>query len=94
MTKKKHSGIIKRWLHGAAIQWYDPMNEKWVDVECPEFYDGETYRIKPGIIRVALHSNSDNRVVPVIWYDSSNFDAIEKYDSFIKWLTDEVGYEV
>lgn len=94
MTKKKHSEIIKKWADGAAVQWYNPLEKEWQDVRCPMFHDEETYRIKSGIIRVALHSNSDNQVVPVMWDESSNFDDIEKYDSFIKWLTDEVIYEV
>ena len=94
MTPRKHSEIIKKWADGAEVQGYNPLEKEWKDIRYPMFNDEETYRIKPRILRVALHSNSDNQVVPVMWYESSTFDNIEKYDSFIRWLTDEVIYEV
>lgn len=92
MAKKKHSEIIKKWADGAEVQFYH--DGKWSDILFPTFNDTVEYRIKPRIIRVALHYNSGNQIVPVMWDESSNFDDIEKFGSFIKWLTDEVYYEV
>lgn len=92
MTKKQHSEIIKKWADGAEVQFYH--DGKWSDILFPTFNDTVRYRIKPKIIRIALHSNSDNQAVPVMWDESSNFNEIEKYDSFIRWLTNEVDYEV
>lgn len=92
MTKKVHSEIIKKWADGAEVQFYH--GGKWSDILFPTFIDTVRYRIKPEIIRVALHSNSDNQAVPVMWDESSNFDDIEKYDTFIQWLTEEIEYEM
>lgn len=94
MTSKKHCDIIKKWADGAEVQWYDPINKEWRDVECPGFYDEETYRIKPEIIRVALHRNGTDSGIAITWHDKFKFNEIEKYDSFIRWLTEEIEYEM
>lgn len=94
MTSKKHCDIIKKWADGAEVQWYNPINGEWKDVGHPGFYEEETYRIKHGIIRIALHSNSDNQAIPVMWHESIEYNEIEKYESFIQWLTGEIEYEM
>lgn len=94
MTSKKHCDIIKKWADGAEVQWYDPINKEWLYVDCPGFYDEETYRIKPEIIRIALHYNSNNQAVPIMWSKACIFAEIEKYDTFIQWLTEEIEYEM
>lgn len=92
MTKKKHSEIIKKWADGAEVQFYH--DGKWSDILFPTFNDTVEYRIKPKIIRIALHSNSDNQAIPVMWHESIEYNEIEKYESFIRWLTEDVYYEV
>lgn len=92
MTKKKHSEIIKKWADGAEVQFYH--DGKWSDILFPTFNDTVEYRIKPKIIRIALHSNSDNQAIPVMWHESIEYNEIEKYESFIQWLTGEIEYEM
>lgn len=94
MTPRKHCDTIKKWADGAEVQGYNPLEKEWKDIRYPMFNDEEVYRIKPESIRIALHSNSDNQIVPIMWYGNSNFDEIETYESFVRWLTEEVHYEM
>jgi len=33
-------------------------------------------------------------VIAVMWHERLKFNEIEKYDSFIRWLTEEIEYEM
>lgn len=92
MTSKKHCDIIKKWADGAEVQFYH--DGKWSDILFPTFNDTVRYRIKPEIIRVALHRNGTDSVIAIMWHDKFKFNEIEKYDTFIRWLTEEIEYEM
>lgn len=92
MTSKKHCDIIKKWADGADVQIsYDG---EWTDTQFPTFDDKEKYRIKPRIVRIALHRGMSGVNVPLLWHGSIGFAEIEKYDTFIQWLTEEIEYEM
>jgi hypothetical protein len=48
-TPHVHAECIKAWADGAMIQYYDKHKVSWVDVpdNCPTWYFGEKYRVKP-----------------------------------------------
>ena len=92
MTSKKHCDIIKKWADGAEVQIsYDG---EWTDTQFPTFDDKEEYRIKPKIVRIALHRNMNGSNSPIMWSKECIFEEIEKYESFIQWLTGEIEYEM
>lgn len=92
MTKKKHSEIIKKWADGAEVQFYH--DGKWGDILFPTFNDTVEYRIKPKIVRIALHRDMNGSNIPIMWSNAGIFAEIEKYDTFIQWLTEEIEYEM
>jgi len=41
----KHAELIKAWADGAEIQYFN--NKEWVDKKSPNWWEDNTYRIKP-----------------------------------------------
>ena len=44
--KRKHADLIHAWADGKTIQVEEP-NGTWTDVEIPNWYEHNNYRIKP-----------------------------------------------
>lgn len=54
--RHKHADVIHAWAEGEAIEWYDPLNEKWYPVPAPGsdllcWEERHEYRIKPKIVK-------------------------------------------
>lgn len=92
MTSKKHCDTIKKWADGAEVRFYH--DGKWGYILFPTFNDTVEYRIKPKIVRIALHRAMNGSNFPIIWSKACIFEEIEKYDTFIQWLTEEIEYEM
>ena len=96
--KYPHDALVRAWLDGRTIQWFDDATSIWIDIDGPDKADKlphlyrkqDCYRIKPVVLRyrVALLRRDDGG------YFTDSVSSLEgertmSSDSlFVRWLTD------
>ena len=71
--KRKHADLIHAWADGKTIQVEEP-NGTWTDVEIPNWYEHNNYRIKPGPIP---------DIVKVFYLESNSLVGLRFSESFV-----------
>jgi hypothetical protein len=97
-----HDSLIRAWLDGRTVQYFDAASGLWVDIEpassvdkLPHFYrDGTPYRIKPVVVRVR---NAIMRDGARAWVVACNTIQEERmtgeHPNFARWLDDWKEFE-
>ena len=47
MTRHKHADVIIAWANGAEVEVRAVSTEQWIDLDRPEWWPDQEYRIKP-----------------------------------------------
>lgn len=71
--KRKHAELIHAWADGKTIQVEEP-NGTWTDVEIPNWYEHNNYRIKPEPIP---------DIVKVFYLESNSLVGLRFSESFV-----------
>ena len=97
MKQQKHRDLIIAWANGEEIETRTEYIDCWVLVECPMWFEGSRYRIKPKevekevleFIMVSIESGLKERVTDMYWFEENGIheiiDGIAKgpYESFV-----------
>ena len=86
-NRRKHADLIHAWAEGAEMQWLD--ENHWVDIEEPNFYDDDEYRIKPKTKTVVFRNYLDEYGLVL----SLNY-GIQEPKSLKQWLGDWQEVEI
>jgi len=92
--KHKHCKLIKAWVDGAEIEYFNIECQQWFKAFSPRWNEDSEYRIKPVKLeqivikyRIALHKG-DGKYFIFHW-STNDYPIVEKHYGFVKWLTDE-----
>lgn len=101
--RHKHYDIIVAWAEGKQIQRFDAIDLAWVDVRgTPGFSENAKYRVKPVTIKYRVFlgryegvAYGGTKFYPVVvMYEEQQKEDREKWQGFIRWLTDWQEVEV
>lgn len=94
LIRHKHADLIHGWAEGAKIQY--SLGNNWYNTEKPEWNINTEYRIKPkkNVIKykTALRKYNGKHIVDS--YPEHSFDAVEKLEGFLRWITEEQTVEI
>ena len=75
-----HKEIIEAFKNGAKIQYYNGLQDSWVDTDTPEFVHHGQYRIKPELILVPF----DITDVRLLFKEIIKFKTSETYSTIVR----------
>jgi hypothetical protein len=91
MTMYKHHDIAVAWLNGKTIQFKS--GDVWVDApstddahKMPSLYAEQEYRLKPVVVRYRVWADKQGRAH--VAGSLMHADAVEKLQTFARWITE------
>lgn len=95
MTPRPHAELIKKWADGHTIQWRIHESVEWESVKDPSWNPDYQYRVKPAARRYRVVLLKGRNYLTTTTIDHLEEEReVEMCETFVRFLTDWIEYEV